>query len=49
MRVDPPVKLQTREILFDPFAGRGTTQEVATALGRRYIGCELNPAFVALE
>jgi DNA modification methylase len=46
--VEPCIQAGSRptDVVFDPFAGRGTTREVATALGRRYVGCELNPAFV---
>lgn len=35
-------------IVFDPFAGAGTTLVVAKKLGRFYLGCELNPAYVKL-
>jgi hypothetical protein len=35
-------------IVFDPFAGAGTTLVVAKKLGRLYIGCDLNPAYVKL-
>lgn len=34
--------------VLDPFAGSGTTCRVAQALGRRWIGIEINPAYVAL-
>jgi DNA modification methylase len=34
--------------VLDPFNGSGTTGAVACRLGRRYIGCELNPEYVAL-
>lgn len=35
-------------IVLDPFMGSGTTAEVAQSLGRRYLGCELNPAYESL-
>ncbi len=35
-------------IVLDPFMGSGTTAEVAYKLGRNYIGCELNPAYIEL-
>jgi DNA modification methylase len=35
-------------IALDPFAGAGTTCMVAKDLGRRFIGVELNPEYVAL-
>jgi len=35
-------------IVFDPFAGAGTTLVVAKKLGKLYLGCELNPAYVKL-
>lgn len=36
------------DTILDPFNGSGTTGQVALELGRRYIGCELNPEYVAL-
>jgi len=36
------------DIILDPFFGSGTTGLVAESLGRRYVGIELNPAYVAL-
>lgn len=33
-------------IVFDPFAGGGTVELVATRLGRRSVGCELNYAYI---
>ena len=40
----------TREndLVFDPFAGSGTTGVSAVGLRRRFVGCELEPEFVAL-
>lgn len=37
------------EIVLDPFFGSGTTGQAASALGRRFIGCELNPGYEALQ
>lgn len=36
-------------VVLDPFFGSGTTGQVAQALGRHYIGCELNPAYKPLQ
>ena len=36
-------------IVLDPFMGSGTTAQVAQALGRQYIGCELNPEYGKLQ
>lgn len=36
------------DIVLDPFNGSGTTGQVALQHGRQYIGCELNPEYVAL-
>jgi DNA modification methylase len=33
------------DLILDPFMGSGTTAQVALSLGRRYLGCELNPAY----
>ncbi|MDR2031607.1 MAG: site-specific DNA-methyltransferase [Azoarcus sp.] len=35
------------DTVLDPFMGSGTTGTVAARLGRRFIGCELNPAFLS--
>jgi DNA modification methylase len=36
------------ETVLDPFAGSGTTGAAALRLGRRFIGCELDPDFAAI-
>lgn len=36
-------------IVLDPFFGSGTTGQVAQALGRQFIGIELNPEYKALQ
>jgi DNA modification methylase len=35
-------------VVLDPFMGSGTTAVVARSLGRQYIGCEINPAYVEM-
>lgn len=37
-----------KDLVFDPFAGSGTTCVTASKLGRRYLGCELNEEFCLL-
>jgi site-specific DNA-methyltransferase (cytosine-N4-specific) len=37
------------DTVFDPFMGSGTTARVAVAMGRNFIGCEINPAYAALQ
>lgn len=37
------------DVVLDPFLGSGTTAMVAQALGRRWIGCELNPEYLKLQ
>lgn len=37
------------DIVLDPFFGSGTTGQVSQALGRQWIGCELNPAYEPLQ
>jgi DNA modification methylase len=34
--------------VLDPFAGSGTVLAVTKQLGRRYLGIELNPAYIGL-
>jgi site-specific DNA-methyltransferase (cytosine-N4-specific) len=36
------------DLVLDPFMGSGTVAEVAESLGRRWVGYELNAAYVAL-
>lgn len=35
-------------VVLDPFMGAGTTAVVAERLGRRWVGCELNPEYAAI-
>ena len=37
------------DIVLDPFMGSGTTAMVAQKLGRKYLGCELNPEYKSLQ
>lgn len=37
------------DIVFDPFMGSGTVASVAQRLGRRWLGAELNPDYIALQ
>ena len=37
------------DIVLDPFMGSGTTAQVALQHDRKYLGCELNPAYGALQ
>lgn len=48
--IEPCVLASTRahDIVLDPFFGSGTVGIVAQQLGRRYVGIELNPRYVAL-
>ena len=36
------------DTVLDPFMGSGTTAQVALSLGRKAVGCELNPAYLPL-
>lgn len=40
---------RTGDVVLDPFMGAGTTALAAKRLGRRFIGCELNPDFLDLH
>lgn len=48
--VEPCVLAGSRpgDEILDPFMGSGTTGAVATRLGRRFTGCELNPGYFDL-
>lgn len=37
------------DVILDPFMGSGTTARVALSLGRQFIGCELNPEYIAIQ
>jgi hypothetical protein len=43
-----PGRFPDRRRVLDPFMGSGTTAMVAARLERRFIGCELNPAYLSL-
>lgn len=47
----PPILASSKinDIVLDPFLGSGTTAAVAKQLGRRWLGCELNPDFEELQ
>lgn len=36
------------DLVLDPFMGSGTTAVASARLGRRFLGCELNPEYVAM-
>lgn len=36
-------------IVFDPFFGSGTTGQASQALGRNWLGCDMNPNYKALQ
>ncbi|WP_171251600.1 site-specific DNA-methyltransferase, partial [Acinetobacter pittii] len=40
---------RVNDVVFDPFMGSGTTAAVAKKLRRKYLGCELNPAYEHLQ
>ena len=39
----------TGGVVFDPFLGSGTTAVAAKKLGRRYLGCDISPEYVAIS
>lgn len=49
--VEPCVLAGSRpgDVVFDPFMGSGTTAVVAERLGRKWLGIELNPEYLALQ
>ena len=49
--IEPCILASTRpgDVVLDPFMGSGTTAQVAQQLGRKWIGCELNPEYAALQ
>lgn len=49
--VEPCVLAGSRpgDTVLDPFMGSGTTAQVASLLGRQFIGCEINPEYIALQ
>jgi DNA modification methylase len=48
--VEPCVALGSEpgDLMLDPFLGSGTTAEVASKMGRRFLGIELNPEYVEI-
>lgn len=48
--IEPCIRASTRvgDYVLDPFFGSGTTGVVARQLGRKYVGIELHPEYVAL-
>lgn len=49
--IEPCVLAGSRvgDVVLDPFMGSGTTAQVALRHSRRYLGCELNPEYGALQ
>jgi DNA modification methylase len=49
--IEPMILAGSRpgDIVLDPFMGSGTTGQVAQALGRKWIGCELNSDYGPLQ
>jgi len=48
--IEPCILAGSREgdLVLDPFTGSGTTAQVALSYKRRFVGCELNPAYAEL-
>ncbi len=40
---------RTGDVVLDPFFGSGTTGQVSQALGRKWIGCEINDQYAPLQ
>ncbi len=49
--IEPCVLAGSRpgDVVLDPFMGSGTTAQVAEHLGRKWLGCEINPDYVDLQ
>jgi DNA modification methylase len=49
--IEPCIRAGSRagDIVLDPFMGSGTTAAVALQLGRKYLGCEINPDYEPLQ
>ena len=49
--IEPMILASSRpnDIILDPFMGSGTVAQVAQRFGRQWIGCELNPNYLALQ
>ena len=49
--IEPCILAGSRQgdIVLDPFMGSGTTAAVSVQHGRKYLGCELNPEYKALQ
>lgn len=49
--IEPCVLAGSRQgdVVLDPFMGSGTTAQVAEQLGRKWVGCEINPEYIALQ
>lgn len=49
--IEPMILAGSRpgDVVLDPFMGSGTTAAVAERLGRRWVGCELNPDYAGMQ